>query len=118
LGDIPSGDIPSGDNLSPELKEPELVNKPYADKTIDDGVQKMWQTVMEQLERDMPRANFVPWAKDTAPVNFENGTLQFNARNAEARDWLESRLQSTIERALVGITSNSVALEFVVVEGG
>lgn len=118
LGDIPSGDIPSGDKLSPELKEPELVNKSYADETIDVGVQKIWQIVLEQLERDMPKVNFVRYAKDTAPVHFENGTLQVNARNAEARDWLESRLQSTIERALVGITSNSVALEFVVVEGG
>jgi hypothetical protein len=40
--------------------------------------------------------------------------LFVGVRNAYNRDWLESRLQSTAERLLVGIMNQSVDVEFVV----
>ena len=112
LGDNPSGDNPSGDKLSPELKEPELLNKTNGDELIDAGVQKMWAMVLEQLEREMPKTTFTRWVEHTRAVSFEDGALRVRVRDVEAREWLESRLQSTIERILIGIANGNVDLEF------
>lgn len=77
-----------------------------------------WDSVLELLRGEMPRASFTTWVADTHPRRLVDGVLQVGARNGYARDWLESRLRSTVERALVGILSQSVHVEFVSVETG
>jgi len=62
----------------------------------------------------MPKASFETWLGEARPLNFENGALTVGVPNAYARDWLESRLASTISRLLVGILSSNVAVNFVV----
>jgi hypothetical protein len=73
-----------------------------------------WQSVLGQLQMEMQCASFDTWVRDTQAVSLEDGTLTISARNAYARDWLESRLQSTVSRLLVGILNQSVKVEFVV----
>jgi hypothetical protein len=73
-----------------------------------------WQSVLGQLRMEMPRASFDTWVRDTEAVSLEDGKLTISARNDYARDWLESRLQSTVSRLLVGILNQSVKVEFVV----
>jgi chromosomal replication initiator protein len=63
---------------------------------------------------EMPRASFDTWVRDTRPVSFHDGTLTIGVRNAYARDWLESRLASTVSRLLIGIMNASVAVSFIV----
>jgi chromosomal replication initiator protein len=63
---------------------------------------------------EMPRASFDTWVRDTRPVSYHNGTLTISVRNAYARDWLDSRLASTISRLLLGIMKVSVAVNFIV----
>jgi len=63
---------------------------------------------------EMPRASFDTWVRDTRPVSYQDGTLTIGVRNAYARDWLESRLASTVSRLLVGIMNASVAVNFIV----
>jgi chromosomal replication initiator protein len=63
---------------------------------------------------EMPRASFDTWVRDTRPVSYHDGTLTIGVRNAYARDWLESRLASTVSRLLVGIMNASVAVNFIV----
>jgi len=62
----------------------------------------------------MPRASFDTWVRDTKPVSYNEGTLTIGVRNAYARDWLESRLASTVNRLLVGILNSTVDVHFVV----
>jgi hypothetical protein len=76
--------------------------------------EQAWGAVLEQLQTEMPRASFDTWVRDTKPVRYGGNTLSINARNAYARDWLESRLQSTVERKLVGIM-NQASVEVVFV---
>jgi chromosomal replication initiator protein len=76
-----------------------------------------WQSVLGQLQMEMPRASFDTWVSDTRPVSYENGLLVVGVRNAYARDWLESRLASTISRLLIGILNSNVAVDFVVTQG-
>src|SRR5512139_3692400 len=73
-----------------------------------------WQSVLGQLQMDMPRASFDTWVRDTRPVSYEHGILTVGVRNAYARDWLESRLASTISRLLIGILNSNVAVDFIV----
>ena len=78
------------------------------------NAEQAWQSVLGQLQMEMPRASFDTWVRDTKPVSYQNGTLIIGVRNAYARDWLESRLASTVSRLLVGIMNASVAVNFVV----
>jgi chromosomal replication initiator protein len=78
------------------------------------NAEQAWQSVLGQLQMEMPRASFDTWVRDTKPISYQDGTLTIGVRNAYARDWLESRLVSTVCRLLVGIMNASVAVNFVV----
>ncbi|MBT7783470.1 MAG: hypothetical protein HN741_11185 [Anaerolineae bacterium] len=76
--------------------------------------QQAWQTVLGQLQMEMPRASFDTWVRDTKALSYEEGCLIIGVRNAYTRDWLESRLKSTVSRLLVGIMNRTVTVDFVV----
>ncbi|HEX5840835.1 MAG TPA: chromosomal replication initiator protein DnaA [Anaerolineales bacterium] len=78
------------------------------------NAEQAWQTVLGQLQMEMPRASFDTWVRDTRLISYQNGTLIVGVRNAYARDWLENRLASTVNRLLVGILNASVNVDFVV----
>jgi len=78
------------------------------------NAEQAWQSVLGQLQMEMPRASFDTWLRNTKPVSYQNGTLTIGVHNAYARDWLESRLASTVRRLLVGIMDASVAVNFIV----
>ncbi|MCG3140916.1 MAG: hypothetical protein HDKAJFGB_02064 [Anaerolineae bacterium] len=77
-------------------------------------LQQAWGSVLTQLQMDMPRASFETWVLGTVALGLENDVLLVSTRNAYARDWLESRLTSTVQRLLVGILNRSVSVKFVV----
>jgi chromosomal replication initiator protein len=78
------------------------------------NAEQAWQSVLGQLQMEMPRASFDTWVRDTKPVSYDEGTLTIGVRNAYARDWLESRLASTVNRLLVGILNSTVDVSFIV----
>jgi len=78
------------------------------------NAEQAWQSVLGQLQMEMPRASFDTWVRDTKPVSYNEGTLTIGVHNAYARDWLESRLASTVNRLLVGILNSTVDVHFVV----
>jgi len=78
--------------------------------------ERAWQSVLGQLQMEMPKASFDTWVRDTQLVDYVDGHLKIGVRNAYARDWLESRLASTVTRMLVGIMNRSVEVEFIVLQ--
>lgn len=76
-----------------------------------------WEFVLGQLQLDMPRASFETWVRDTEALSLEDGVMTVKTRNVYARDWLESRLTSTVQRLLIGILDQSVSVRFVVGDG-
>ena len=56
-------------------------------------IQKAWQTILGQLQMEMPRASFDTWVRDSRALDFSDDILTIGVRNAYARDWLESRLK-------------------------
>jgi len=81
------------------------------------NAEQAWQSVLGQLQMEMPKASFDTWVRDTRPLSYDNCTLTIGARNAYARDWLESRLSSTVSRLLTGIMNLSVGINFVISQG-
>ena len=81
------------------------------------NAKQAWQSVLGQLQIEMPKASFDTWVRDTYPLSYENGALTVGVPNAYARDWLDSRLASTVSRLLVGVLDANVAVNFVVSQG-
>jgi chromosomal replication initiator protein len=79
------------------------------------NAEQAWQSVLGQLQMEMPRASFDTWVRDTRPVSYDKGVMTVGVRNAYARDWLESRLAGTVSRVLIGILNANVTVNFVVV---
>ena len=75
---------------------------------------RAWQAVLGQLQMEMAKATYDTWVRDAAFLAYEDGTFIVGVQNAYARDWLESRLTSTISRMLVGLFDRSVEVRFVV----
>ncbi|HKJ37725.1 MAG TPA: DnaA N-terminal domain-containing protein [Anaerolineales bacterium] len=76
--------------------------------------QQAWGSVLGQLQMDMPRASFDTWVHDTEAISLEEDVLTVATCNAYARDWLESRLTSTVQRLLIGILNQTVSVRFIV----
>ncbi len=79
--------------------------------------EQAWQSVLGQLQTEMPKASFDTWVRDTCVLSYDDGILTIGVNNAYARDWLESRLASTVNRLLVGVMNRSVDVRFVVSSG-
>lgn len=102
---------------------PEIViggEEPQDDQPVKPGMdpERAWQIVLGQLQMEMPKASFDTWVRETRALGFKDGVLIVGVRNAYAREWLESRLSSTVSRLLIGIMNQQVDVRFVVSEGG
>jgi chromosomal replication initiator protein len=71
-----------------------------------------WQAALGQLQMEMPKAAFDTWVRDTELLSYEDGSFIIGVQNAYARDWLESRLSSSITRLLTGIMNRTVEVRF------
>ena len=80
----------------------------------------IWQAVLGELQLQMTKATFDTWVRNTRLVSCQDDVFVIGAQNEFARDWLENRLLTTVERTLVGIVGHPVEVRFVVTqaEGG
>ena len=78
--------------------------------------ERAWQMALDQLRLDMLKASFDTWVRDTSFVSFEDGVFTIGTPNAYGREWLESRLTSTLTRLLTGILNQHLTVEFTVIE--
>ena len=76
--------------------------------------QQAWQAALGQLQMEMPKAAFDTWVRNAEFLSYEDGSFIIGVPNAYARDWLHSRLLSTVTRLLTGIMNRTVEVRFVV----
>ena len=76
--------------------------------------EQAWQAAVGQLQLEMPKAAFNTWVRDTELISYEDGSFVLGVQNAYARDWLDSRLSSTVKRLLTGMMNRSVEVRFIV----
>jgi len=74
--------------------------------------EQAWQAAVGQLQMEMPKAAFDTWVRDADLIAYEDGVFMVGVSNAYARDWLESRLTSTLTRMLTGIMNRTCAVRF------
>lgn len=73
-----------------------------------------WKAAMGQLQVEMPKATYDTWVRHAELVAAEDGAFIVGVENAFARDWLDSRLTSTVNRILAGFMNRTVEVKFVV----
>ena len=78
--------------------------------------ERAWQMALDQLRLDMPKASFDTWVRDTSFVSFNDGVFTIGTPNAYGREWLASRLTSTLTRLMTGILNQQLVVEFIVTE--
>lgn len=82
------------------------------------NAEQAWQAVLGQLQLEMPKASFDTWVRDTQALDLQENLLVVGVRNAYARDWLESRLASTVSRLLGQTLGLEIQVSFVVLQSG
>jgi chromosomal replication initiator protein len=76
--------------------------------------EQAWQAALGQLQMEMPKAAYDTWVRNAEFISYEDGSFIVGVANAYARDWLQSRLQSTATRLLTGMMNRTVEVRFVV----
>jgi hypothetical protein len=72
-----------------------------------------WSAALGQLKRDMPKAAYDKWVRDALLLSAGDAVFVIAAPDAFARDWLESRLSTTVTRFLKGVCNRPVSVRFV-----
>lgn len=76
------------------------------------NLQQAWQATLGQLQMDMPKASFDTWVRSAELVNQNGSSVTIGVQNAYARDWLDSRLSSTISHLMAGYLDSPVDVDF------
>lgn len=75
--------------------------------------EKAWMVVLQQLQGEMAKASYNRYVRHSHLVDAHSGLFMVCAQTIYSRDWLESRLSSTISRLLTGILNRNVEVEFI-----
>jgi len=114
------GVTPHEEGVTPhELKKiPKADFQSRVDITAPKKIEAAWDYVKNLLQAEMLRREFSQYVEMTAVLSFDAAKmiLIIFAGSADAAEWLESRLKSTVERMLVGILNLEVVVEFVAAE--
>jgi hypothetical protein len=81
------------------------------------GPQEAWQMVMGRLRPEMSKALFETWVEPLRPLGFQQGVFTLGAANPYGRDWVESRLNSSLARLFEGVYGSPVRVQVVVTDG-
>jgi len=73
-----------------------------------------WLAALGQLQMEMPKPAYDTWVRNAEFIAYEDGCFIIGVANAYARDWLESRLSSTLRRMLTGMMNRTVEIHFTV----
>jgi chromosomal replication initiator protein len=76
--------------------------------------QQAWQAALGQLQMEMTKSAYNTWVRDAELISHSEEQFTVGVQNAYARDWLESRLSTTVNRLLTGIMGRPQCVKFVV----
>ena len=77
---------------------------------------QIWHAALGEFQLEMTRATFDTWLRDSRLVTYEDGTFVIGVKNGYAKDWLENRLATTIQRTLSRLAGRPATVRFVVWE--
>ena len=74
----------------------------------------IWHATLGELQLQMTRATFDTWVRPTHAINYQDGAMVVGVHSPYAKEWLENRLNTTIQRTVTGIVGKSVEVRYVV----
>ncbi len=74
--------------------------------------EQIWQAALGELQLQMTKATFDTWLKRTAVLSYADQELVIACPNQYTQEWLETRLKTTIQRILSGITGQVMRARF------
>lgn len=81
------------------------------------GLREAWQMVLGRLRPEMSKALFETWVEPLRPLSYREGVVTIGAANPYGRDWVESRLKSSLARLLAGVFNAPLSVQVVVDNG-
>jgi chromosomal replication initiator protein len=83
----------------------------------DASPKQIWKTALGEMQLLMTDANFNTWLRDTQVVDYQEGTFTVGVASPYAREWLQQRFASTVQRTLEGLIGEPVVPKFVLQPG-
>ena len=77
----------------------------------------IWHATLGELQLQMTRATFDTWVRPTRAITYQDGAMVVGVHSPYAKEWLENRLNTTIQRTVTGIVGQSVEMRYVVKDG-
>ena len=74
----------------------------------------IWHATLGELQLQMPKATFDTWVRPTRAIEYRDGAMTVGVHSPYAKEWLENRLHTTIQRTVNGIVGRSVDVHYVV----
>ncbi len=75
---------------------------------------KIWQSILEQLEKELSKPSFETWLKSTNLLSLDNDQVTVIVPNDFAKDWLEKRYYNLIQEKAKQVLKKDVTLHFVI----
>jgi chromosomal replication initiator protein len=75
---------------------------------------QIWQAALGELQLQLTKSAFDMWLRDTVLLSSDDDVFVLGVKNDYTKDWLESRLMSTLKRTLAGITGQATEARVVV----
>ena len=75
---------------------------------------QIWQAALGELQLQLTKSTFDTWLSGVALLSSDDDVFVLGVENGYAKDWLESRLMSTLKRTLAGITGKAIEVRVVV----
>ncbi|HBH71841.1 MAG: Chromosomal replication initiator protein DnaA [Parcubacteria group bacterium GW2011_GWC1_42_11] len=75
---------------------------------------QLWEKTLFELERELSRANFSTWFKNTSILKQDDGVVIVGVPNEFVKDWLQNKFHKTILRSLRNLSENVRGVEYTV----
>jgi len=81
-----------------------------------DGADDVWKSVLDELKLQLTRETFDAWLRPSHALGWEDDSkrvLVVNVRSQYAKDWLEKRLYTVVQKSICGVVGRVVDVRFV-----
>lgn len=73
---------------------------------------QLWEKALFEIERELSRANFSTWFKNTTILKQDDGVVVIGVPNEFVKDWLQNKFHKTILHTLRNLSENIRSIEY------
>jgi chromosomal replication initiator protein len=76
-------------------------------------LQTIWQKVLEELEKKIPKPTLKTWFNNVTPIQIYNGVLKIEVPNKLVKDWLESKFHLILLKTIKEFIQEIKNIEYI-----